>query len=201
MTDPQVPTIDVVTQESGPRLTLSQLADYLAQQAQQAQQGRQTRLLNVTSLVLAGTPLEVRFGGWERAAVVPCSSSCCSLCSGGHSLHCWNNTAAHAAAAPCLHLIVPLPASPLQLHPAHARSARSCVVLQGAVSPPAAVQELDLVSAVWPEEGQPDGSVSTAAAAQQRPETLLYALLGPAGAYTDWHVDMGGSAGEACLRS
>ena len=35
---------------------------------------------------------------------------------------------------------------------------------------------------VWPEDDDP------------RPETLLYALLGPKGAYTDWHVDMGGSS-------
>ena len=41
---------------------------------------------------------------------------------------------------------------------------------------------LDLASKVWPEDDDP------------RPETLLYALLGPKGAYTDWHVDMGGSA-------
>ncbi|KAL4421887.1 hypothetical protein ABPG77_003689 [Micractinium sp. CCAP 211/92] len=56
--------------------------------------------------------------------------------------------------------------------------------LEGAISPPAAVEELDLVGCVWPDE-----SVE-----EQRPETLLYALMGPGGVYTDWHVDMGGSA-------
>ena len=58
------------------------------------------------------------------------------------------------------------------------------------------MQQLDLVAAVWPEQQEVDSGSSAAADAQQRPETLLYALLGPAGAYTDWHVDMGGSAGE-----
>lgn len=43
-------------------------------------------------------------------------------------------------------------------------------------------RKLDLASKVWPKDDDP------------RPETLLYALLGPKGAYTDWHVDMGGSA-------
>ena len=65
----QVPTIDVATQGSGPRLTLRQLADYLAQQAQQAGSPQPAgpprrgtpppdRLLNVVSLSLAGTELE-----------------------------------------------------------------------------------------------------------------------------------------------
>ena len=66
----QVPTIDVATQGSGPSLALRDLASYLeAQQAQQAQQAggggahgaaRRGRLLNVVSLSLAGTALEVR---------------------------------------------------------------------------------------------------------------------------------------------
>ena len=65
-----MPTIDVATQGSGPRLTLHQLATYLAQQARQGgppQKPRATsqppepeRLLNVVSLSLAGTSLEVR---------------------------------------------------------------------------------------------------------------------------------------------
>ena len=78
----QVHTIDVVTQESGPRLTLSQLADYLAQQAQQAQQGRPGRLLNVTSLVLAGTPLEVRSGSRLLTGAV-----CTPAVAAAHLLH------------------------------------------------------------------------------------------------------------------
>jgi len=53
---------------------------------------------------------------------------------------------------------------------------------QGKVDPPEATRHLDLSSQVWPEDDDP------------RPETLLYALLGPKGAYTDWHVDMGGSS-------
>ena len=61
-----MPTIDVATQDSGPRLSLRQLAEYLEQQAQQAQQRQQQqqgtpprRLLNVVSLSLAGTRVEV----------------------------------------------------------------------------------------------------------------------------------------------
>lgn len=67
----QVPTIDVATQGSGPRLTLRELVAYLeAKQAQQAAAGsaggggqhaaQRGRLLNVVSLSLAGTALEVR---------------------------------------------------------------------------------------------------------------------------------------------
>lgn len=50
------------------------------------------------------------------------------------------------------------------------------------ITPPKLVQDLDLVSKVWSDEES------------SSPETLLYLLLGPQGAYTDWHVDMGGSA-------
>eukprot|EP00887_Chlorella_sp_A99_P001123 scaffold14.g1123.t1 len=54
--------------------------------------------------------------------------------------------------------------------------------LEEEVVPPELVRQLDLMAACWPEEEQP------------RPETLLYALFGPQGAYTDFHVDMGGSS-------
>jgi len=79
--------------------------------------------------------------------------------------------------------------------------------LCGFVVPPSIVRELDLVRRVWPRqgmsrfqredvwnpfaflhEGDDDGDVYAA------PETMTYLLLGPAGAYTDWHVDMGGSS-------
>lgn len=50
------------------------------------------------------------------------------------------------------------------------------------ISVPRAVQHLDLVKRAWPAELDP------------RPNTLMYILMGPEGAYTDWHVDMGGSA-------
>lgn len=60
-----VPTIDVETQQSGPRMTLQQWADYFAPQPGSVPSGRLQRrrpLLNVVSLSLAGTPLEVPFG-------------------------------------------------------------------------------------------------------------------------------------------
>jgi hypothetical protein len=78
----QVPTIDVATQDSGPRLTLRQLAAYLRQQQEQQQEEQQAfrqqgqregapqRLLNVVSLSLADTPLEVR--AWHQP---PCRLS------------------------------------------------------------------------------------------------------------------------------
>jgi hypothetical protein len=69
----QVPTIDVATQGSGPTLTMGQLAQYLermqgarsagARRRRSASPNAQpppARLLNVVSLSLAGTPLEVR---------------------------------------------------------------------------------------------------------------------------------------------
>lgn len=85
----QVPTIDVATQDSGPRLTVRQLADYLEQQQamgsrghkQQQHQGQQHgRLLNVVSLSLAGTPLEVsRLPCWRSCRLLVCWSCHCSL--------------------------------------------------------------------------------------------------------------------------
>lgn len=47
---------------------------------------------------------------------------------------------------------------------------------------PAVVRELDLVARVWPAEQQP------------QPQVLLYALMSPQDAYTDFHVDFGGSS-------
>ena len=51
--DTRVPTIDVETQTSGPRMTLAEWAQYFAS-------AEKDRLLNVVSLSLAGTPLQVR---------------------------------------------------------------------------------------------------------------------------------------------
>lgn len=103
--DHEVPTFDVATQDSGPRMTVKQLADYFALSPE-----KRTRLFNVVSFSLADTDLADK------------------------------------------------------------------------VDPPEATRHLDLSSQVWPEDDDP------------RPETLLYALLGPKGAYTDWHIDMGGSS-------
>ena len=50
--DTRVPTIDVETQTSGPRMTLSEWAQYY-------ESSKKERLLNVVSLSLAGTPLQV----------------------------------------------------------------------------------------------------------------------------------------------
>lgn len=50
----RTPTIDVASQTSGPRMTLQEWAQYF--HAQQRE-----RLLNVVSLSLAGTPLQVTF--------------------------------------------------------------------------------------------------------------------------------------------
>ena len=178
----QVPTIDVATQDSGPRLTLRQLAAYLRQQQQQQQeqkeqqqasrqQGRQERqpqrLLNVVSLSLAGTPLEVRPAVSSQAVCLPA----CLLGWGWRAALRRLSRSAGAWPEPiCLPPPLPPP-------------------LQDSVVPPAAVQQLDLVSAVWPDVAS-DGEDATEAAGagagggggsareEQRPETLLYALLG-----------------------
>lgn len=55
--------------------------------------------------------------------------------------------------------------------------------LDGPVAAPSVVRDVDLVAASWPEERN-----DTAPAVQ------LYALLSPAGCYTDWHLDFGGSS-------
>eukprot|EP00890_Picochlorum_soloecismus_P006256 jgi/Picsp_1/6631/NSC_03974-R1_domain-containing histone demethylation protein 1 len=51
------------------------------------------------------------------------------------------------------------------------------------IVPPVAVRDLDLATRAWP-----------ASNSEAMPNTLTYLLMGPAGAYTDWHVDMGGSS-------
>ena len=51
--DTRVPTIDVETQASGPRMTLAEWGRYYDSDEKE-------RLLNVVSLSLAGTPLQVR---------------------------------------------------------------------------------------------------------------------------------------------
>jgi len=61
--DMLVPTINVETQQSGPRMTLGQWAEYFGLQPVNGDpRGRHRRqpLLNVVSLSLAGTPLQVR---------------------------------------------------------------------------------------------------------------------------------------------
>lgn len=60
------------------------------------------------------------------------------------------------------------------------------------VAPPAAVASLDLLADAWPANDVAEGADSVVEA--PRPEVLLYALMSPAGSYTDWHVDFGGSA-------
>ena len=50
--DEKVPTIDVASQVSGPRMTLADWAEYFKEPEKE-------RLLNVVSLSLAGTPLQV----------------------------------------------------------------------------------------------------------------------------------------------
>lgn len=174
--DLEVPTIDVPTQGSGPRATLAQLAEYLAQreaawqqaqrggkappakrrrqQAQQAQQGALAgRMLNVVSLPLAGTILEASVGGsvFSRRcrvltrvpAALPAPQQRCP------------------STSPWVHITLAV---------AHHHNAAFALrsALQGAISPPAAVEELELVGAAWPGED----------VEEQRPETLLYALMG-----------------------
>jgi hypothetical protein len=64
----QVTTIDVATQDSGPRMTMRQLAEYHEQQQRQPQH----RLLNVVSLSLADTDLEV---GGPPLSPLPCPAA------------------------------------------------------------------------------------------------------------------------------
>ena len=80
--------------------------------------------------------------------------------------------------------------------------------LDGHVVPPACIRDLDLVGRAWPSQSSTifqHASVSNPFAAVEEldqidldayspPQTLTYLLLGPEGAYTDWHVDMGGSS-------
>ncbi|KAK9838013.1 hypothetical protein WJX74_009755 [Apatococcus lobatus] len=54
--------------------------------------------------------------------------------------------------------------------------------LEAEVVAPEAVRAIDLVDRAWPPNSGP------------RPEVLLYALMSPAGCFTDFHVDFGGSA-------
>jgi hypothetical protein len=54
--DHEVPTFDVATQDSGPRMTVKQLADYFAVPPE-----KRTRLFNVVSFSLADTELAVSF--------------------------------------------------------------------------------------------------------------------------------------------
>ena len=84
--------------------------------------------------------------------------------------------------------------------------------LDGLVMAPRVVRDLDLVSRVWPsqrivrffddlvynpfafvEEGK-IGKGATAYDVYSPPKTMAYLLLGPEGAYTDWHVDFAGSS-------
>ena len=53
--DHEVPTFDVATQDSGPRMTVKQLAEYFAVPPEE-----RTRLVNVVSFSLSDTPLAVR---------------------------------------------------------------------------------------------------------------------------------------------
>lgn len=91
----EVPTIDVPTQGSGPRVTLAQLADYLGQRQaagqpqaakrrrHQAQGALAGRLLNVVSLSLAGTALEASAQGLHstcRLCMRQAPLACCWPC-------------------------------------------------------------------------------------------------------------------------
>jgi hypothetical protein len=66
------------------------------------------------------------------------------------------------------------------------------------VAPPACVAALDLVAAAWPKHSAEQSAQSDDApplvAHSPPPEVLLYALMSPAGSYTDWHCDFGGSS-------
>ena len=80
--------------------------------------------------------------------------------------------------------------------------------LDGHIMPPACIRDLDLVGRAWPSQSStifqhacvsnPFASIEELdkidLEAYSPPQTLTYLLLGPEGAYTDWHVDMGGSS-------
>ena len=71
---------------------------------------------------------------------------------------------------------------------------------------PAAVRHMDLVNQVWPQSVAPRPEVRSMTRAtcserflQKQPYTfatqvLLYALMSPAGSFTDFHIDFGGSS-------
>lgn len=61
--------------------------------------------------------------------------------------------------------------------------------LELGVVPPRAVRDLDLAADVWSPRPGP-GAWEDAAP----PKVQLYALMSPAGSFTDWHVDFGGSS-------
>ncbi|GMH38653.1 hypothetical protein BSKO_06537 [Bryopsis sp. KO-2023] len=131
--DCEVPTIDVAQQSEGPNYTLAQWEAYWNRRCRddvdledsssdeddaipatpplrRAHHDARTRLLNVVSLSLAGSPLEEQ------------------------------------------------------------------------IEPPTAVSECEMVREVWPKN------------ISYRPEVLKFALMSPAGSYTDFHLDYGGSS-------
>lgn len=75
--------------------------------------------------------------------------------------------------------------------------------LDGYIVPPAVVRDMDVVGRCWPsgdaryqKDDNPfsETHMRKVEEAYSCPKTLAYLLMGPAGAYTDWHVDMGGSS-------
>lgn len=75
--------------------------------------------------------------------------------------------------------------------------------LDGYIVPPAVVRDMDVVGRCWPsgdmryqkdENPFSETHMKKLEEAYSCPKTLAYLLIGPAGAYTDWHVDMGGSS-------
>eukprot|EP00730_Choanoeca_flexa_P001279 TRINITY_DN10563_c0_g1_i3.p1 TRINITY_DN10563_c0_g1~~TRINITY_DN10563_c0_g1_i3.p1 ORF type:complete len:688 (+),score=125.57 TRINITY_DN10563_c0_g1_i3:148-2211(+) len=59
----------------------------------------------------------------------------------------------------------------------------SQTVMSSAVQPPRVARQLDMLNFAWPTSAQ-----------AQRPQVQKYCLMGPEGAYTDFHVDLGGTS-------
>jgi len=62
------------------------------------------------------------------------------------------------------------------------------------VEPPQCVRDLDLIAAAWPRARRTVATSDSAPPPPPAPEVLLYALMSPAGSYTDAHIDFGGSS-------
>ena len=65
--------------------------------------------------------------------------------------------------------------------------------LELGVVPPRAVRDLDLAADVWSPRA-PGGDAGSWEDHPPPPKVQLYALMSPAGSFTDWHVDFGGSS-------
>ena len=145
----RVPVLDVASQTSGPRPTLAEWARYFRSRPKE-------RLLNVVSLSLAGTPLQVLHWADRSLASAILSQTTPAILAGMQEADAGVSTSTEClAASPLLQYAVSTScfaasAASGQLRP-----------MQEKISPPAAVRALDLVNAVWPAGEKPRPEVNS----------------------------------------